>query len=1442
MTSILRLFLITCAALFIQITNSNAQFLQPKRIFSNYRVTDVKSFDVDNDGLNDLIIFSPYNQMVLYRKNLGGGLYKAPTVIFDGLLNLDEWFEESLVISDKDNDGDIDILLISWTKLIILENHNGYFEPQLIDIGTYFYGDDPYITLHDADADGDDDIFIHDAQISSASTQIKVYENISGNFVFANSISLLGFVPNKINFYDYNLDGNKDLLIYKSSTNQLRVYNYQSPFAYSGTLVTISGVNNIEKLVVADFENDGDDDILQVGTCLSYYKTNGPSNLSGQINTECNNWRSNYADFDNDGRIDAVSFDDDNDSLQFYKNNGSALQLVQSYFLEPMNLTKTHLADINGDGLMDVITSDDYHAVRIYINQGNFSFILESIVHAPAASSLAMYGNLDGTGNSDFLTTSPRKKLDGTIYTAFRSFTQFPDFPDSFEEFVPDDSLTYYHLVVGNVDNDGLDDIIALEGISKDFVWFKNLGGSFAPSTFIYDNNFIMASSISQIFQDLDNDGDLDIISYNNFSTDFVFLINDGSGNFAPEVWDLPFSYSANVIFKTCNLNNDGFPDFIFWDDAPDEARVFQSTSLNTFNQILFIDSTTLFIPMLAVDINADSHDEIIIQGIAVDHYILAVDSVSYSLQPIADVSSNSTKWIAMDYDFDNFPELLAPQHLSESVFLYPNASGSVGSNQAISFGAGQSDARLVDYDSDSDQDLYTRNVYTDYFISENIGDSRFSIQGNYFLDITGNGIFDGADVPINFGGINMVGTNNQYMLYPFGNYKFFVDSGDYDLTSILDNNPVWIHTTDSAYSVSLTSSNTSANGLDFGVIPNGAFIRNDATAASFSCIGPNNIWLSHLYMGTNYENLLFELELHPSMGLNTAYFPIDSISANSIYWSDSIINYNSSLVNLLSFQFNSSVIEGSELDIYYRIYGIDSFGGLTELNTDTLTGKVTCSYDPNDKVGFPFGVSDEHYILANQDLTYTIRFQNTGSDTAHNVMIADYFSDDLDWSQFEFISSSYPCATTIDSDGLLLAKFNGIMLPDSNINEPSSHGFLKFKIKQQADLPTSTVITNQAEIYFDFNEAVITNTTFHTIYSCNDLSENLVFPNSEYCLYEPITSSLDPVLLDSLQWNLNGVYLSTLNELFIDTLSSAAHTLQILAWNPYCILDSSITITIQPFNQVSILNGNNVSFCPGDSLLLQSDILTENQWFFEGNNVGNMTQLWMNTPGIYFITNGTLCQTSDSIEVDFYATYQDTISQLICTGDSILIGAIYYSANGYYPDSLSSINGCDSTVIFHLVNEFIDLDVNQSGFHLSAVQSAASYQWLDCSSNTILIGEINQSFYPTQDGVYAVIVNNGLCSDTSSCYSIVGLNASENSLDDVLVIYPNPANDKLSLFSANEGRIVITSVSGELLFQSLVQAGVTLNWDSSNWANGLYLLYFQSETSTSQKIIIISH
>jgi uncharacterized repeat protein (TIGR01451 family) len=152
------------------------------------------------------------------------------------------------------------------------------------------------------------------------------------------------------------------------------------------------------------------------------------------------------------------------------------------------------------------------------------------------------------------------------------------------------------------------------------------------------------------------------------------------------------------------------------------------------------------------------------------------------------------------------------------------------------------------------------------------------------------------------------------------------------------------------------------------------------------------------------------------------------------------------------------------------------------DANGDILCLTGIGSYDPNNKAAEPGGLGMEGLIDKNQQLTYTIRFQNTGSDTAFQVVIIDTLSADLDLQSIRNVSASHPMTWTIKPGRVLEIIFANILLPDSNVNEPASHGSITFVIDLADDLPNGTEITNTAYIYFDMNKSVVTNTTLNTV------------------------------------------------------------------------------------------------------------------------------------------------------------------------------------------------------------------------------------------------------------------------------------------------------------------------------------------------------------------------
>jgi len=141
-------------------------------------------------------------------------------------------------------------------------------------------------------------------------------------------------------------------------------------------------------------------------------------------------------------------------------------------------------------------------------------------------------------------------------------------------------------------------------------------------------------------------------------------------------------------------------------------------------------------------------------------------------------------------------------------------------------------------------------------------------------------------------------------------------------------------------------------------------------------------------------------------------------------------------------------------------------------------------SFDPNDKIGVPEGVNAEHLITKNTDIDYKIRFQNTGTDTAYDVYVLDTLSSKLNIATLQMGAASHTYRYEIYGEGQAVLKvvFPNINLVDSFHNEPLSHGFFTYRISQDTTNVDGDKILNHADIYFDANHPVRTNTTLHTI------------------------------------------------------------------------------------------------------------------------------------------------------------------------------------------------------------------------------------------------------------------------------------------------------------------------------------------------------------------------
>lgn len=161
----------------------------------------------------------------------------------------------------------------------------------------------------------------------------------------------------------------------------------------------------------------------------------------------------------------------------------------------------------------------------------------------------------------------------------------------------------------------------------------------------------------------------------------------------------------------------------------------------------------------------------------------------------------------------------------------------------------------------------------------------------------------------------------------------------------------------------------------------------------------------------------------------------------------------------------------------------ITPIAGETQLtdNSAAITEMVVGSYDPNDKMEAHGEKIITTEFSTNDYLTYTIRFENTGTANAENVRITDVLDDQLDAASVKMLSASNNY--TLDRvNNSLTWKFTNIQLPPAEVNSEAAQGYVTFKVKPKSGFTTGTVIPNTAEIFFDFNPAIVTN-TFETTF-----------------------------------------------------------------------------------------------------------------------------------------------------------------------------------------------------------------------------------------------------------------------------------------------------------------------------------------------------------------------
>jgi hypothetical protein len=187
------------------------------------------------------------------------------------------------------------------------------------------------------------------------------------------------------------------------------------------------------------------------------------------------------------------------------------------------------------------------------------------------------------------------------------------------------------------------------------------------------------------------------------------------------------------------------------------------------------------------------------------------------------------------------------------------------------------------------------------------------------------------------------------------------------------------------------------------------------------------------------------------------------------------------------------------------------------------------------------------------------------------------------------------------------------------------------------------------------------------------------------------------------------------------------------------------------------------------------------------------------------------------------------------CNSYTWIDGNTYTSSNNSATFNIiaGAANGCDSIVTLDLtINSVADLTTSTSGVTISANNTLAIYQWLDCDNNNAVIpGETGQSFTASANGNYAVELSENGCVDTSACVAITTVGIVENSFEHILTVYPNPTHGNFSIdlgaiYESSE--VLITDISGKLIDSKNISQSQVLNLSIREPA-GIYIVSIQA-------------
>ena len=353
-------------------------------------------------------------------------------------------------------------------------------------------------------------------------------------------------------------------------------------------------------------------------------------------------------------------------------------------------------------------------------------------------------------------------------------------------------------------------------------------------------------------------------------------------------------------------------------------------------------------------------------------------------------------------------------------------------------------------------------------------------VEGKLYRDLNSNNIFDASDRVVKSGKIE--GNGTYYMSLSDGNYIVAIDTGE---TSIMPQSIKY-------YNLSPSSLDVDIDKYDTVIVQNFAY-------QPISSINDLEVYLTNLTPARLGSTIIYRVtakntgttELNSSIVLsydNRLTFE-DSGPSETSHSSDDITwdlnNFTPGDEKNFTIRFTLGLPPSVELDdiLCNAVQITPVIEDTTEENNkDTLYQKVIGAYDPNIKETNRPEIINVDDVNSSFAIDYTIHFQNTGNDTAFHVYLIDSLDVDLKVESIEVLSASHDYEMSISENNTLRWDYYNILLVDSNTNEPMSHGFVKYRVYTKDNPDLGDEFTNFADIYFDFNAPIRTNTTSNRI------------------------------------------------------------------------------------------------------------------------------------------------------------------------------------------------------------------------------------------------------------------------------------------------------------------------------------------------------------------------